>query len=150
MKILKFTSRLFPSWISEISADIPDPRIPSRCLYSMEQVFFSGLLVFLLRYRSLHSFCQEHRGNSFSIKNLWRYLSINDIPSDDEFRNCLQTVPTKDLNQLLKSFHARLERGKVLSKQKLFKKFDLVSLDGTGQLGSVHIQCESCQKKRTF
>lgn len=147
MKILNFTAKVFPGWINQISQNIPDPRIKSRCTYSIEQVFFSGLMIFLLRYRSLRSFCLEHRGNPNSIKNLKQHISISDIPSDDELRYCLQTVPTKNLNMLLKNFHQRLDRSKIFTKQRLFKKHELISLDGTGQLDSANIYCESCLKR---
>ncbi len=69
MQIIKFTYRLWPDWIKSITARVPDPRIKVRSLYTMEQAIFSGLMVFILRYRSLRSFCLENKNNPFSMKN---------------------------------------------------------------------------------
>ena len=70
----------------------------------MEQAIFSGLMVFILRYRSLRSFCLENKNNPFTMKNFDKGITIKDIPSDDGLRYCLQTVSTKSLNDLLKEF----------------------------------------------
>lgn len=110
----------------------------------MEQVIFSGLMMFILRYRSLRSFCIENKGNPSTIKNFSRWISISDLPSDDELRYCLQTLSTRSLNHLLKDYHYTLERKKILAADKLFNRHELVSLDGTGQLCSQNIKCEHC------
>ena len=61
MQIVKFTYRLFPGWVRWITQQVPDPRTKAKCDYSMEQVFFCGLMLFVLRYRSLRSFCLENK-----------------------------------------------------------------------------------------
>jgi hypothetical protein len=59
----------------------------------------------------------------------------------------LQTVSTKSLNNLLREFHQKLERKKILCQQKLFARHELVVLDGTGQISSKKIHCEKCLTK---
>lgn len=147
MQIMKFTYHLFPNWIRSITHRVPDHRIQAKCSYSMEQVVFSGLMMFIMRYRSLRSYSIENKGNPFAIKNFQRWITISDIPSDDEFRYCMQTVSTNSLNLLLKDFHQTIERKKLLVDEKLFNRFELVTLDGTGQLCSKKISCEQCLTK---
>jgi len=147
LKIMKFTYKLFPDWLRNVTTHVQDPRIAKKCQYSMEQIFCCGLMVFLLRHRSLRSFCLENKNNPYSVKNLNRWLTIKGIPSDDELRYTLQTVSTKSLNNLLRDFHQKLERKKILTGQKLFDRHELVSLDGTGQISSKNIQCEKCLSK---
>ena len=144
---MKFTYKLFPDWLRNVTTHVQDPRIAKKCQYSMEQIFCCGLMVFLLRHRSLRSFCLENKNNPYSVKNLNRWLTIKGIPSDDELRYTLQTVSTKSLNNLLRDFHQKLERKKILTGQKLFDRHELVSLDGTGQISSKNIQCEKCLSK---
>lgn len=144
---MKFADRLFPNWIRSVTARVPDPRIKNKCSYTIEQVIFSGLMMFILRYRSLRSYCMENRGNPFTIKNYQRWITINEIPSDDEHRYCLQTVSTKSLNLLLKDYHQTIERKKLFVDEKLFNRHKLVSLDGTGHFCSEKISCEFCLKK---
>lgn len=86
---------------------------------------FSGLMMFVLRYRSLRSFCLENKSNAKTMQNFKRWITIDDIPSDDipsddDLRYVLQTVLTKNMNKLLQLFHQRLERKKILKTQKLF------------------------------
>lgn len=147
MQIIKFTYRLWPGWMRSITARVPDPRIEAKRSYTMEQAIFSGLMIFILRYRSLHSFCLENKNNPFTLKNFGKGITIKDIPSDDGLRYCLQTVSTKSLNDLLKDFHQTLERKKILNDQKLFDRHELICLDGTGQISSQKIQCEKCLVK---
>ncbi len=144
MQIIKFTYRLFPNWIRSITQRVSDPRIQKKCKYSKEQIIFSGLMMFVMRYRSLRSYTIENKDNPFTIRNFQRWITISEIPSDDEFRYCMQTVSTNSLNLLLKDYHQTIERKKIFSDEKLFNKYELVTLDGTGQLCSENINCEHC------
>jgi hypothetical protein len=110
----------------------------------MEQMVFCGLMVFILRYRSLRSFIYENRDNDFALKNFQRWLSFKGLPSDDELRYSLQTVPTRSLNKLLQQLHSDLDRKKILKNQSFLGHHQLVSLDGTGQISSEKIHCERC------
>ncbi len=134
MQIMKFTYHLFPGWVRSITHRVPDPRMKNKCSYSIEQVVFSGLMMFIMRYRSLRSYSIENKSNPFTIKNFQRWITISDIPSDDEFRYCMQTVSTNSLNLLLKDYHQAIERKKLLVDEKFFNRHELVTLDGTGQL----------------
>jgi hypothetical protein len=147
MQILKFIYRMWPNWVQSITSRFPDPRIKAKCTFSMEQIIFSGLMVFLLRYRSLRAFHFEHKDNPTSLKNFQKWISINEIPSDDQLRYCLQTIPTVDLNNFLKDLHRQIDRSKILYKQRLFNRHDLITLDGTGQISSSNICCEKCLTK---
>ncbi|MBK7961561.1 MAG: hypothetical protein IPK04_10420 [Bdellovibrionales bacterium] len=104
MKILKFTSQLLPNWLSELD-QVPDGRLQSHCKYSMKETLFSGIMMFLLRYRSLRSFTLEHRGNELSLDNFSCFISLSDIPDEDSFRYILESVTTDSVNLILKKIH---------------------------------------------
>ncbi len=147
MRIMKFTYHLFPqirSWIEVL----PDSRITSRCTYRMDQVVFCVLMMFMMRYRSLRSFCKEHGNSEWTLFNFQKYISINAMPSDDEFRYVLNAVPTMSLNLLLKKIHSQLERKKILDSEKFLDHLELVSMDGSGQISSTNIACEKCLLKK--
>ena len=115
-----------------------------RCHYSLEQVIFCGLMLFILRHRSLRSFVLETRSNAIAIKNFTRWIAISEVPSDDDLRYCLSTISTKTMNDLLKKFHAQIDRRKLLANETRLAGLELVVLDGTGQLSSTKISCEKC------
>jgi hypothetical protein len=144
---MRFVYRLWPNWIRSITTRVPDSRIKAKSIFTLEQVLFSGVMMFILRFRSLRSFSLENKNNPNSLINFQRWISINDIPSDDQLRYCLQTVSTKSLNNILKDFHQQLERKKTLYNQKFFS-YELLSLDGTGHICSAKIHCEKCLIKK--
>ncbi len=146
---MKFTYAMWPNWIRSITSRVSDPRIKAKCTFTMEQMMFSGLMVFLLRFRSLRAFHLENKGNHCSIKNFQRWITINEIPSDDELRYALQTVSTRSLNDLLKDYHYQLDRRKILQDHRFLNQYELMILDGTGQISSSKIKCEKCLTKKT-
>jgi len=149
---MNFTYKLFPEWIQWLSK-VPDYRVQARCQYSLYQTLFCGLSLFLLRHRSLRAFTMELRGNTKAQENFQRWIHFKDVPSDDEIRYILSTVSTASMNGLLKNFHQRIQRQKILSQKsnshKLLGKFELISLDGTGQLSSDKIGCEKCLTRQS-
>ncbi len=82
MTIFKISCSMWPNLIRAITNNIHEHRIKERCSYTMEQAVFFGLMVFVLRYRSLRSFCFENKNN---------------VPSDDELKYILQCVSTRSL-----------------------------------------------------
>jgi len=147
MQILKFTGKLFPDWVRWLSS-IPDYRVQKRCRFSLEQVLFCGLMLFILRHRSLRAFVLETRGSPKAIENFGKGITISEVPSDDDLRYCLSTVSLRSMNGLLKCFHNQIERRKLLSNEKLFGRLELVALDGTGQISSSNIHCEKCLTRK--
>jgi hypothetical protein len=106
-------------------------------------VVLLGLCLFLFRYRLLSSFVKEFRHNHEGINNFNEFFTLSEVPSD-EFRYILSKTPTSCINQILKNCHQRLERKKVIQDWRLMGKYDLVSMDGTGQLSSYKVKCEKC------
>lgn len=150
MKILDLTlGQLFPDFIGQLNR-IPDTRLPSKCLYSLPQIVFCSLMLFLGRYRSLHSFVHENRGNEQTLKNFQEWMRLPDIPSDDAIRYGLYDVPVKEWNSLLAHLHRTLDRKKILRNQKFFGTSDLVCIDGTGQFNSAKINCPKCMDRITI
>ena len=148
MTIFKFAYRMWPNLIRAITNNIQEHRVKGRCSYTIEQAVFCGLMVFVLRYRSLRSFCFENKNNPRSLKNFQKWITISDVPSDDELRYILQCVSTRSLNNLLKEYHQRIERNKILYQQKIFGKYESISVDGTGQLSSSKLKGEKYLTKK--
>lgn len=128
------------AWLREI----PDHRVQKRCVYSLEQVVFCGLMLFVLRHRSLRAFVYETQNQKAVVKNFGRWIRFSEVPSDDGIRYALSTLSTKTLNDLLKKFHHQIERRKILSTQSRLRGLELCALDGTGQISSASLSCEKC------
>ena len=138
MQIMKLTCRNFPGFIQWLG-DIPDTRIKAKCEYTMAQVAFCVVMLFLTRQRSLHAFCCENRDSEWTLHNFRKWISIANVPTDDEIRYVLESVPTAPLNELLCKIHGRIERKKIFANQKFLDAMELVSIDGSGQLSSYNL-----------
>jgi len=149
MQIMKMTHRIFPefrAWLSQL----PDSRLKQKCLYSVGQVAFCALMMFLTRQRSLRSFCLENRDSEWTLHNFQKWMPMHNVPTDDEIRYVLADLPTTALNDLLRKIHGGLERKKVLSDQKFLDKMELVSLDGSGQLSSYNLCYDNALTRKTI
>lgn len=148
MQIMKLTYRLFPEFRSWLS-NLPDSRIQRKCSYSMGQVTFCTLMMYLTRQRSLNAFCAENRDSEWTRCNFQKWMPMHNVPTDDGIRYALAKRPTSAINGLLRDIHAGLERKKILSDQRLLDKFELVALDGSGQLSSYNLRFENALTRKT-
>jgi hypothetical protein len=148
MQIMKLTYRLFPEFRGWLCG-LPDSRLQTRCLYSMGQVTFCTLMMFLTRQRSLRAFCMENRDSEWALHNFQKWLPMQNVPTDDEVRYVLADVPTSAPNELLRKIHQGVERKKILADQKFMDTMELVSLDGSGQLSSYNLCFENALTRKT-
>lgn len=142
-KTFKMIYKLFPCWVQWLHG-APDQRRQKSCEYPLGEVILSGICLFLFRYPSIRSFVKEFRGNEVALANLNEFFTLKDVPSDDELRYALSHVPTSFFNRTLRSLHQRLERKKQVQAFRLLDKYDLIALDGSGQISSYKIHCEKC------
>ncbi|MCB9026888.1 MAG: hypothetical protein H6625_11255 [Bdellovibrionaceae bacterium] len=61
------------------------------------------------------------------------FFLIKAVPSEDELRYALSKIPSSAFNKILQKIHQRLERKKQVQSFRLLDKYDLISLDGSGQ-----------------
>jgi len=100
--------------------------------------------MFLFRYPSVRAFVREFKDNPVALANLNEFFKLKDIPSEDGFRYALSKIPTVFFNKILQKLHQRLERKKRVQGFRLLDKYDIVGLDGSGQLSSQKIHCPKC------
>lgn len=139
--------KLFPKLRKWAIKTMPDSRMQKKIRYKMVDVVILDIIKSLFGYRSLHSFVTEFRNNPIAVDNLKKYFKINAIPDDDTIRNILSIIPTKSVNELLKLINQRLERKKIINKLKFMERYELLSIDGTGQFSSYKIKCSKCTTK---
>jgi hypothetical protein len=122
---------------------LPDPRNPADCDYSMADAVMSALAMFSLKDPSLLAF--EKRRYDENIKNLFRVLKV---PSDTQMRTILDPLEPDLLRPLFNDVFTQLQRGKALEPYVFHQGCYLLSLDGTGYFSSKKIHCESCLQKK--
>ena len=122
---------------------LPDPRNPANCDYSMADSVMSAFALFSLKDPSLLAF--EKRRNDANMKSLFRIL---DIPSDTQMRTILDSLEPDLLRPMFNDVFTQLQRGKALEPFVFHQGAYLLSLDGTGYFSSKKIHCESCLQKK--
>ncbi len=147
-KSFKMINKLFPKLKLWIYQTIPDSRMEKKIRYKMVDIVVLDILKFLFRYRSLNAFVLEFKNNQIAIENLKKYFKIHEIPDEETIKNILSLIPTTAMNQLLRKLNQRIERKKITTKLKFMEKYELLSIDGSGQFSSYKISCPKCTTKK--
>jgi len=147
-KSFKIIYKIFPDLVRWVTKVVPDKR-KGKCFFKKEAVFISGIYMFLFRSKSLRAYVNEFRNNKEAMSNFNKYFTTNDIPSDDEFRYILSSIPTSAINKILQKIHQVLERKKIIQKFYFMKKYSLLALDGSGQISSYKIKCPKCLTRKS-
>lgn len=123
---------------------LTDPRIELMCTYVIEYMIFTGILFFILKLeykRRLHRL----KGTTF-IKNLNKFLGV-ELDTATHYSNLdyfLRHLGVENLEKLRYWMIQQLIRGKVLVKYRLFNKYYLIAIDGTGNLTYKERHCPKC------
>jgi hypothetical protein len=88
---------------------LPDPRRPADCDYSMADAVMSAFALFSLKDPSLLAL--EKRRYDENIKNLFR---VRNVPSDTQMRAILDSLEPDLLRPLFNDVFRQLQRGKAL------------------------------------
>jgi len=122
---------------------LPDPRRPADCDYSMADAVMSAFALFSLKDPSLLAF--EKRRYDENIKNLFR---VRNVPSDTQMRAILDPLEPDLLRPMFNDVFRQLQRGKALQPYVFHEGCYLVSMDGTGYFSSKKIHCDCCLQKK--
>lgn len=112
--------------------------------YSLTDCLMSGLALFGMKYPSLLKFDTDTRSNKTVMNNIKNLYSISEVPSDTTFRETLDEVEPKKLQNILDFIISKLQRGKVLEKYRHINNKYLIPLDGTGYFSSHNVHCDNC------
>jgi len=116
----------------------------SRSKFSNLDYLKSGLALFTFKFTSLLKFdtarwkCETFQGN------MRRLFKMDDVPCDTYLRERLDVLPPVVIRQGYTRLFRLLQRNRLLDHFRFFKKYVLISLDGTGVFYSEQVHCEHC------
>jgi hypothetical protein len=129
--------------LSELFEHIEDGRQPGKVDYRLHDCLMSALAMMFFQDPSLLSF-QRRMHHPLQCGNLKALFGVESIPKDCALRDCLDAVPTKQLEPAFEMLTQRLQRGKQLSAYSVLGGAYLIALDGSQYFSSESLHCPGC------
>jgi hypothetical protein len=120
---------------------VPDHRSDGSKM-TMADALMSGFAMFSLTCPSLLDYDKQR-----ADANLKTIYGIQCPPCDSSMREVLDPLAPESLRPSFKAAFRQLQRGKALEEMVFFKGCYLLALDGTGDVSSKKIHCQSCLEK---
>ena len=145
-RVLRHFFPKFKSWINKLD----EPRMKNKCKYPLNYMVFIGIIFFILKIETRRQLKYKLNSKRF-IKNLNKYLGTNlaKLVHYDTLEYFNQKFRIENLEQLRKKMTQRLIRMKKLVGYRLFGKYYLVAIDGTGNLTFKERHCDKCLIRKT-
>ncbi len=133
----------FGKW-EEIFQGVGDSRDAERITYPMEELLFTGILMYLFQLGSRRDINHKLRGNEAAEEKTKQLFGTEKIPHGDTLNYGFKGLKVEDLQEVVCRMMATLIRKKVLANWRLFGVYYLVAIDGTGVLSFSERHCEYC------
>lgn len=152
-KPINLTTGALLEEMQKVAGSLPDPRKGKNTMYSMKDVMMSAFSVFFLQNPSFlaHQVMMQNIKKRNNAKSLF---GIQEIPSDNQIRNILDSVSPDNLNHVFTYAQDLLRRMGCFEKagnpNSLRSSLGdlLVALDGTWYCASNEIACAKCLTKK--
>lgn len=124
---------------------IGDPREQDKIDYSLECVFFTGLLMYLTRLGARQLVSSNLRDGSPEIQNLFKLMfDAEGVPIGDTVNNLFCAVDVEQVQSCVHAMASAMIRKKVLSSQRLLDKYYTIAFDGTQLFSFPERHCKHC------
>lgn len=151
IKILfKTVWHFFPAF-SRCLKDIPDFRDKAKSDYSLSQLFWVGIFLFLFKFKARRNI--KFRLNSEFMKNLNQLAKplrcLDTVPHGDTLNYLLKGTPSKYIAGLRTEMVRALIRKKCFVNDRLLGKYYLIVIDGTWMWSFNERHCKHCLTRST-
>ena len=126
--------------------NLPDGR-QRDIKYTMHDCMMSGFAMMFYQDSSLLQF-QRRLQQAIHKNNLTTLFTVKSIPKDSQMRSIIDEVQSQELEPIFEDFFKPLQRGKYLESYRVFDKYYIISMDGSGYFSSDKICCPGCLQKK--
>jgi len=137
-------THFFPDLFEQLRA-IDDCR--TRSDYELAELIMAGIALFVFKQGSRNAFNNQRQEHRFRYH--YRKLFKLRLPHLDTVDAVLRRLPDQALEQLKQRLIQALLEKKVLHKFRLFKRWFVVAIDGTGVMSFTQPHCDQCLSKRS-
>jgi len=137
----------FGDW-GEIFKGVQDGRDPERITYSLVELLFTGVMMYLCHLGSRRDINYKLRGNETAEEKSEELFGTKQIPHGDTLNYAFCKMNVEEVQQVVSRMTGTLIRKKVLAKWRLFDIYYLIAIDGTGVLSFSERHCPYCMTQK--
>src|SRR5215470_8483647 len=125
-----------------------DPRDPSKIIYPLPCLLFTGLLMFLCHLAARRQIALKFRDNPPSAVNFARLFGVEEAPHGDTINHAFKNISPSQAQECLTRLVEILIRKKVLEGYRLLDRYYVIAIDGTGIYSFSERHCEHCLTRK--
>jgi|LGVF01.2.fsa_nt_gb hypothetical protein len=144
IKSLLVTVWNFFGGFGQMFQGVQDPRHPAFITYPLPVMLTAGVLMFLLRLGARRQIGLMLRQNGPSSAKFEAVLGVETSPHGDSVDETFKRLIVEQVQESVTGMTEALIRKKVLYRYRLFDRYFLVSIDGTGMLTFPERHCPHC------
>ncbi len=144
IKSLVVTVQNFFGGFGRMFQGVRDPRHPAFITYPLPTVLTAGVLMFLLRLGARRQIGLMLRQNGPSSAKFQALFDVETCPHGDTVDETSKRLIVAEVQESVTRTTEILIRKKVLYRYRLFGRYFLVSLDGTGMMTFSERHCDHC------
>ena len=122
---------------------LADPRHPGKRQYSQHDALMSAFACMFFQAPSLAQF-QKRMEEGRHKNNLRSLFDVQAIPSDNQLRDILDTIPSESLAPVFADYYERMRRHKHLEAYAILPGMLMCVIDGTDYHSSSSVHCPCC------
>ena len=135
--------RHFGKW-GDIMKGVEDKRKPEKIIYPLEDLLFTGIMLFIFQLGSRRQINHKLRGNETAKKKYRMLFGVEEIPHGDTLNYTYRRLKVEEVQEVVCRLMEKLMKEEELTKGRLFGIYYLVAMDGTGVLSYTERHCEYC------
>jgi hypothetical protein len=148
LRCLLCTVSHFFGGVKQIFKNIKDPRNPEKTVYPLPCLFFTGILMFLSGFGARRQIGHLLRNNDASSSKFNALFNTEKCPHGDTLNAVFMNLSTDEMQESITSLTETLIRKKILYRHRLFNRYFLIAVDGTGVLTFHERHCDHCLTKK--
>lgn len=125
-------------------AGLDDPRDPGKIIYPLPSLLFTGILMFLCHLGARRQVNHKLRDNAPAAANFAQLFGVRTIPHGDTLNHAFARLNPDQAQAKVTDLVETLIRKKVLDRYRLFDRYWVVVIDGTGLYTFHERHCKHC------
>lgn len=148
LRSLLSTVKHFFGGVNSMFDNIMDPRNPEKIVYSIPCLCFAGILMYTFGLKARRQIGHLLRKNGLSASKFNALFNVEECPHGDTLNSAFKNLSVDEMQEAVTSLTEILIKKKLLYRYRLFDRYFVVAIDGTGILTFHDRHCDHCLTKK--